>query len=517
MGLTLKPLLLILALAAPAADTATDPAKDFEEMYGEELKRVMTTRDVQDDVDLAVQLLEAAKAPNTPPAMIVLLCEKTGELAMAAARNYEVAVQSLECLAELIPARKEECITRIIALRQRQYDTTRGDAHNAAAELLADALDKSAQLKADAGDFDGATAVCRHALAVTPTADGKDAVKDKIALLAFRQKTARQLADLKATVDANPADKPARGEMLRLYLINLDNPIEAAKWLTDIEDETMRKCLPEAVTPLAEAPGPACLELGDWYLGLSGSAPAYCKAAMLSRSAAYYGRFLELYTVDDELKARTAAGLKKVEAALYTGWTDLLPLARIPAPPEKSQWERQGDAIIIRGMHSFNDNLVFPVAVEGAYRLRIDVLHNSTGMWVRFPVDVAQGEWWLGGKNNTCTLSVGGKEVARDENLATETGRRYVAEISVCRRGDQIRVTVAVEGGRPIQWQTPIASLTPMRNLRPETPRFYVGGVNPEMDIKSMRLLLPSSSKLAIIKKVATPQQPGKQPAKKKN
>jgi hypothetical protein len=514
----LETVLLALALlAAPAAPAESDPAKDFDEMYGEELKRVLGTREVQDDVDLAVQLLEAAKAPNAPPPMIALLCEKANELAMGAARDYEVAVQSLEVLAELLPAKKEDCLARIIALRQRQYDTTKGDAHNAAAELLVDALDKSAQAKADAEDFDGAAALYRHASAVAPTPEGKDAVKDKVAQLVFRQKTTKQLADLKAKAEANPPDKAARGELLRLYLVTLDNPAEAAKCLTDADDETMRKCLAEAATPLAETPGPACLELGDWYTGLSIGAPASCRGAMLMRAAAYYSRFIELYTVDDELKARATASLKKVEAALFAGWVDLLPLARIPLPPEKTQWERQGDAIIIRGMHSFNDNLAFPVTVEGAYRLRIEVLHNSTGMWVRFPVGVAQGEWWLGGKDNTCSLSVSGKERARDEILATETGRRYIAEISVTMRGDQVRVTVAVEGGRPMHWQAPVASLVPMRNLRPETPRFYVGGVNPEMDIKSLRLLLPPSSKLLPTAKPPQPQQPGKQAPKKKN
>jgi len=497
---------------------ATDPAKDFEEMYGEEFKRVVATRDVQDDVDFAVQLLEAARAPNTPPAMIALLCEKANELAMAAARNYEVAVRALGILAELVPDRKDECLTRVVALRQRQYDTAKGDAHSAAADLLVDALDRSAQFKADAEDFDGAAALYRHALAVAPNAEGKDAVKDKIALLAFRQKTARQVADLKARIAAEPADKPARGELLRLYLVNLDNPAEAAKYLTDAEDETVRKCLPEAATPLAEAPGPDCLELGDWYMGLSGGAPAYCKAAMLARAVAYYGRFLDLYTDDDELKARATAGLKKAQAALFAGWIDLLPLARIPPPPEKTQWERQGDAVIIRGLHSFNDNLAFPVTVEGNYRLRIEVFHNSTGMWVRFPVGPARGEWWLGGKNSTCTLSVGGKEKASDERLAAEKGKRYVAEISVTTRGDQIRVTVAVEGGRPMSWQAPLASITPIANLRPDTPRFFVGGVNPEMDIKWMRILLAPSGKLGVIVKApAPPQQPGKQGAKKKN
>jgi len=520
MLLALKPLLLVLALAAPPAPAATpataddETVKNFNEMYGEEFNRVLGTRDAQDDRALAAAFLEAARVPNTPQPMIELLCQKALDLAMRAAKDYEAAVGSLEVLAELIPAGKEDCLAQIVALRQRQYDAAKGDAHNAAAELLVEALGKSAQAKADAEDFDGAAALCRHALAVAPTAEAKDAVKDKIALLAFRQKTARQLADLKAKVAAEPADKASRGELLRLYLVVLDNPAEAAKYLTDAEDETVRSCLPEAVAPLAEAPGPACLELGDWYLGLSAAAPGCCKAAMLTRAAAYYSRFLELYTVDDELKSRAADSLRKTEAALYAGWTDLLPLARIP---ETSHWERQGDAIVIRSLHSFSDNLAFLATVEGNYRLRVEVLHNSTGMWVRFPVGPARGEWWLGGRDNTCTLNVGGKERAGDDSMAVEKGRRYVAEISVTTRGDQIRVTVAVEGGRPMSWQAPLASLTPTANIRPDTPRFFVGGVNPEMDIKSMRLLLPSTSKLVpIVKPPAPPQQTGKQAPKKK-
>jgi len=519
-----NPFLLLLALVAPAAPAAPaataddEMVKNFNEMYGEESSRVLATKDTQDDLDLAATLLEAAKVPNTPQPMIELLCEKTLDLAMKAAKDYEVAVRSLEVLAELIPDRKDDCLGRIIALRQRQYDTTKGDAHNAAAELLVEVLGKSAQARADAEDFDGAAALYRHALAVTPTAEGKDTVKDKIAQIAFRQKTARQRDDLKARVAAEPADKAARGELLRLYLVLLDDPAEAAKYLTDAEDETMRKSLTESLTPLAETAGPACLELGDWYLGLSRSAPAYSKAAMLARAAAYYSRFLELYTVDDELKGRATAGLKKIEATLYAGWIDLLPLARIPFPPDHTQWERQGDAIIIRGLHSFSDNLAFPVTVEGNYRLRVDVLHNSTAMWVRFPVGPARGEWWLAEQDNTSALSVGGKERVRDDTLTVDKGKRYVAEFSVTTRGDQIRVTLAVDGGRPMSWQGPLAPLTPFANFRPDVPWFFIGGVNPEMDIKSVRLLLPSTSKLVVtVKPPAPPQPPGKPGAKKKN
>ena len=519
MFLALKPLALALALAAlsapaaPAAPADDETVKNFNEMYGEELSRVLDTRDVQDDLDLAATFLEAAKVPNTPQPMIEILCEKALELAMKSARDYETAVQSLEVLAALVPARKDDCLTRIIALRQRQYDTTKGEAHSAAAELLVEVLGKSAQAKADAEDFEGAAVIYRHALAVAPTIEGKDTVKDKIAQLAFRQKTARQRDDLKAKLAADPADKASRGELLRLYLVLMDNPAEAVKYLTDAEDETMRQRLPEAVTPLAEAPGPTCLELGDWYLGLSAGAPGYSRTAMLTRAAAYYSRFLDLYTVDDELKARAAACLKKAQAALFAGWINLLPLARIP---EASLWERQGDAIIIRGLHSFSDNLPFFMTVEGNYRLRVEVLHNSTGMWVRFPVGLARGEWWLGGKDNTCALNVGGKERASDDTLTIDKGRRYIAEISVATRGDQIRVTVAMDGGRPMSWQGPLASLTPIANLRPDMPRFSIGGVNPEMDIMSMRLLMPSTSKLVVIQPPAR-QQPGKQGAKKKN
>ena len=104
---------------------------------------------------------------------------------------------------------------------------------------------------------------------------------------------------------------------MRLYLVEMNNPAEAAKFVDETLDEATRKYVPAAAKPIEEAPELACNELGDWYRGLADQATATAsKGAMLERAKAYYERFVDLHKADDLARAGATLMLKKIDDAL---------------------------------------------------------------------------------------------------------------------------------------------------------------------------------------------------------
>ena len=154
-------------------------------------------------------------------------------------------------------------------------------------------------------------------MATTINSESRAAILAQLAGLASQQQVEKQIAALKARLAADPKDASSRKEIVRLYLVEMDNPAEAAKFLDETLDEPMRKYVPAAAKPVEDAPEAACTQLGDWYMGLADQAatPA-SKGAMLGRAQAYYQRFLALHTATDLGRTAATLTLKKIEDAL---------------------------------------------------------------------------------------------------------------------------------------------------------------------------------------------------------
>jgi tetratricopeptide (TPR) repeat protein len=201
----------------------------------------------------------------------------------------------MDLLAGKVADKKIECLQKSAALYQKQYAAARGEAKVKAGENVIAALSALAEAKAAAGDTDAAGLTLRQAIAVAAAikSESRAALQAQLDGLASQQKIEKQIAALKAKLDADPKDAAARKELVRLCLVEMDNPAGAAKFLDESLDEATRKFVPGAAKPIEEAPELACTELGDWYKGLADQAttPA-SKGAMLRRAQGYYQRFL---------------------------------------------------------------------------------------------------------------------------------------------------------------------------------------------------------------------------------
>jgi len=207
-------------------------------------------------VALAGRLLAAAKALNGQPALLAVICENAYALGLREPSGLEIAIEAMELEIASIPEKKADCQQKILALRLRQFNASKGEERLPAAMPLLDALLSVAEDRKAAGDYDGAIALCRQALGVAnaEVPDSKEEITAKMAAIAQAKQKAAELAKLEAALKANSNDDPKRKQLLWLYLVDMNNPAEAAKWVRDGDDSDIRKYVPAAAKDVSEAP-----------------------------------------------------------------------------------------------------------------------------------------------------------------------------------------------------------------------------------------------------------------------
>ena len=481
--------------AGAEADKAAEAAKVFESLYGSDVKRVGATADPKDDLDLAARLVAAADQAKGQPEFYALVLESAATLAAASPDGYETAVRALDALAAEVPSRGPACADRVVDIRQKQYDAARPADRAAAGEHLIEALVAVADLKA-ASD---AAAVLRRAQAVARAVKGgrQDEIEARLQRLAQAQKVEQQIADLKTVLEKTPDNPAAREKLVRLYLVDLDDPAEAAKYVDGLADASLAKCVPEAARGVEAATELACAELGDWYRGLGEAAAAGSKAAMFARAKACYERFLDLHADEDLPRTAAALALKKVEAELERlggapatpgaaagvirpgRWVDLAPLVSLPQHADGGQWSKQGPWLVCAPEGPKMRRIVLPVRPEGDYEFEVRLV-ATPGLLEAFPalalpgghellVVVCQPKSELGLEHiDEKNWVQNGTRVSLPERLVL--GKEYAVLCRVLRRGPAaVRVEVAFQGKPLTAWEGAVS------RLRPGSPNLAFG------------------------------------------
>ncbi|MCX5672039.1 MAG: hypothetical protein NTU94_12040 [Planctomycetota bacterium] len=477
---------LLVALAAwgqtPAAETdkaaeeAAKAAAVFQSVYGDDLKRAAATKDTADDIALAAKLLEAAQAAEAQPALLVLLCDKACVLGAADPKGYETALAAANLLAGKVPDRASACQEKVLAIRQRQYDAARGDQRTAAGEALIEALLATAAARAEADDLEEAAKRYRQALVVARAVRSAkaDEIEGDLKALTERQKVLAKVAGLESQLTAEPANGPVRDQLVLLLLVELDNPADAAKYLTDASDAALRKFIPAAAKPIEEAPELACAELGDWYRDLAAAAGATTggKVNTLTRAQAYYERFLALHAAADMDRTRVELVLKKVEEELRRlrsnekgRWIDLLKLIDPEKDAVKGQWQRTAAGLTVApGQEA---RLLIPLAPSGSYELEYKAVrvsgreagHTMLPAGSSAVLLVING--WKGTRSGLC--NIGGKEPDRNGTAVgaanLKIGQPFTIKVKVALEGDQASISVALDGKPYIAWKGPQSAL----------------------------------------------------------
>ena len=319
---TRSQLAIILIMSAGAFSASTlfaDAAGDYEAIFGAEDKKVAASRTKTDDAAFAAKLLKsAAKMPDAPE-MQVLLYEKACQFGSTSPAGCDTALEALGLLKKAAPAKIDQWRRRKYEIVKFRFDKSSGAARKTAGEPYMEMLVTLADAEAARGKGAEARKLYSRAIMVA-----KYIKSDKVETILAKSKRANALAaqqvklkSLHARLKADARNIAVRKELIKLYVVALDNPAEAAKLLADDLDEVTRTYVPLAAKKLDDLTEAICMELGDWYYRtLLKGASAGGKSVVLQRAKGYYQQFLDLHAKKDAQSFRVETALENIEKEL---------------------------------------------------------------------------------------------------------------------------------------------------------------------------------------------------------
>jgi len=315
----------LLSAAAPA-QTAKEM---FDSLYAEKIRRVRATANTRDDLDLAREILQGALLVKSSPEIVAVMCDAAYALAIRSPLGLATAKEALGLLVKADPKKGPECREKFLKVYQQEYAKSRGPGRKAAAARLLDQLILVGDAKTDSGQADQAIIFYRRAQILDRAIRAGRATEllAKIRRAAMLTRTQAKLAQLKERLKKDPTDADARGELILMYVVELNKPKLAAPLVDDQTDDILRTYVPMACKGLKDLAPAACLELGQWYDSLARKARDIGKAHALTRALGYYLRFLDVGGKGElaNLKAKMAtarirAELKRLaEAGIVVG------------------------------------------------------------------------------------------------------------------------------------------------------------------------------------------------------
>jgi len=517
----LSTILLGLAMPLRAAGTGDEAAEAFNALYAGDLKRVKATREAEDDIELATRLLAAARKVTGQPALVTVLCEQAADLAGAAAAGIPTAIGAMELLAATVPEKAAACAERVVAIRQMQFDGSQGDERAQAADALIGALLAAADAKVQSGALlEAAVLLVRARNAARAVSSPREAELDARARTLTQQIAADlRIKELKALLEKDPQNAGAREGLVRVYLVDLDDPAEAAKHLEGVKDPALLKYVPAAAKGVEAPPELACLELGEWYHDLAAKAPFAARPAMYARAKAYLKRFLKLHRPKDLNRSRATLALEKIEQTAAKlaaatdaispsrpatsgkgAWIDLLALVDPAKDKVEGTWQRlPGGLAVVQKLR--RSRITIPVAPEGSYELQLRFVRTEGGDAIStvLPVGSTKVVLFL---STYAGKAHGLSDIRRAHAISNETtvepgtienGQDHSLEVRVELEDDQARIRVGLDARSIIDWKGEQSALAPIAGWDvPQAGCLSVGANGAIMTWQIMRLRMLS-------------------------
>ena len=508
--------LVVLAMPLRAAETH-EATEALNALYGADLARVRETPDARDDVQLAARLMAAAKKATDQPPFLTVLCEKTADLALAHPAGFATALAAMDLLARTVPAKAADCAVQRVVIRQKQFDASGSSERTNAAEAFIDALLAAADAKIQSGALSEAAVFLVRArnVARNVSSPRQAELETQANTLTQRMATDRKAKGFKALLEKNPQNTAAREGLVRLYLVHLDDPARAAKWLKGVVDKSLLKYVPAAAKGVDAAPEFACLELGEWYRDLGAKAPPQASADMYARARAYLERFLKIYTPEDMNRTRATLALEKIEQAAAKkttpswsrpfgpgkgAWIDLLALVDPAKDAVSSTWRRlpRGLALVERLTRS---RITIPVAPEGSYELQLRFVRTQGGDAISTVLPVGQTKVILF-LSTYAGQAHGLSDIRRAHAISNEStakpgtvenGRGHYLQVRVDLEDHQARIRVGLDARSIIDWKGEQSDLAPRKGWDvPQAGCLGLGANGAIITWSSMRLRMLS-------------------------
>jgi len=470
---------LLAALCVPLCAAGADDAKSvFDSLFAAKIKAVSATADRDDDVTLAKDMLALAKTSANQPALVALLCDTAHDLGAKHADGYVAAAEALTLLADTVEEKKPAAREKLVALLTKQSTAGKPDEREPAGEALIDLLVVMGDEKVDGRQFIEAVADYRRvvALATQRKSASLDDAKAKLEFALSRDRTMKQLVRLQEKL-LKDADSATAEEIVKLYVIELDDPESAKAYLNRVKDETLKTLVPLAAGAVDQVSEESLLKLGEWYKSLAKDPKSPQAAGVLQRAKTYLAKYLETHTAADLGRTKAEVMMKEIDAAVAaapaasSGRTvsrrevDVLRLVDDKKDGMAGTTMSRG-RLILTGTVKVWARVSLPVAMTGAYEMRM-VFQRTAGNDDLSIVLPAGGRHILhvvdGWGTGTSALHCGGQR----QNLAIASGgaritngkvHTLVIAVVPDEKG-QVQIRSQVDGKDLIDWSGRIDEL----------------------------------------------------------
>ncbi len=290
----------------------------YGDLFGEQENRVKATADTADDLDFVSSLITAVDTAKSSPALQSLLLEKTFEAAMTHPSGIQIALKAMQQLSKIDPEREAFAAQRIRAAYEQLFTTARGEEKIKAGTQYLDVLMDEAVAKSGAGFDEDAMAAYREALKVASSIRSpfRESIRKEIEQLNRRVVILRRADQLKEQLKSDPKNAGAALDLVMLYIVEFDNPIEARKYTFLLTDESLKDNIRDAAKEPAEIEPARALILSDWYTELAGRTGGIARSNLLMRTEAYLTSYLDSDAAIEPQHSKAKHALDRTQKAL---------------------------------------------------------------------------------------------------------------------------------------------------------------------------------------------------------
>ena len=276
-------------------------------------------RQTPNRTEAAKKILGAARSLADSPTVQIRLCEKAYQQGMLAPGGYGTAISALNLLERVAPSRLASWREKRLEVYRLQYYRSTGASKAENGRIYVKLLLVRARAAGKSGNWKDAANYYRQAYTVARTLKlpEKDDIYEDLKAAGSYEMIHNRIEVLRAALAKNPDDAFSRKQLVLAYLVDLDRPNEAVKYLTPKVDATLGKNVNMAAKPAAELTDANFFALALWYRSLAAkSALKQTKARMLAHALANMNMYLEVYTKQDAQRLRATTLVTLIEAEL---------------------------------------------------------------------------------------------------------------------------------------------------------------------------------------------------------
>lgn len=465
--------LALLSATATRAVFAEGAAQRYEALFGKAEKDAATTATPRDDAALANKLADAAKDLSDDPELLTLMREKTVALGEKDPSGMAAAIAAAEALLESDAKAHESYRPRLLELSRCYYQKApRPEKRAAGTKYLERLLDEANSLAA-AGKLGEAEPLYRQALPICNAIGSprKEEVQATLKSLAARAAARQRIKAQAARLKKEPDNKTLARDLTIASVVEADDLAAAAPFALASGDEALQEHIQLALSDPDTLQEADWIRLGDWYKSLAGDAASVAKPRLLARAADFFRRFLDAHETADGERLRVSIAMEAVEKELHKlggGSRPVELLSRVKVGKDtRGTWTKRDGALVCSLAPSA---LIFPVSVDGNYRLRLvfkrevgegfmhlslPVHKNRVTLLLSYEQEAIAGLWLIDRK--------GARENGTGRSGKLKNNKDYVLDIEVTvNYAGNAKITATLDGRPYVSFDGAASRLSPL-------------------------------------------------------